>query len=156
MKGAPVEPGQHARVTPSQGLAGQRLQLSGAVVHVAYIQAQVVQRQRPQAVYFVQGNVTQVARLVMDGQHLARHHFNLPHTHHVQRRVGDPGDDAQGAYLLGGLARQSPVVRGHVVDGDDRQFVLRLALAQLRQNPFAVSRWHRPVGFAARVPALKQ
>ena len=104
----------------------------------------------------MQSHVTQVARLIVNGQHLARHHLNLPNAHHVQRRVGDPRDDPLGAYLLGRLARQCPVIRGHIVDGDHGQLVLGLALAQLRQYPLAVSRWHHAVGLAARVPALKQ
>ena len=104
----------------------------------------------------MRGQLRQMACFIMNGQHLARQQFHLAHAHHVQRRIGHPGDEAQRLDALGGLARQRAVGRGHVVDGDDGQFVLVCAAAQLAQKPVTVGGGHGAVFLAARVPALEQ
>ena len=104
----------------------------------------------------MQGHIRQMARLIMDCQHLARQHLDLSHTDHVQGWIGHPRNDAKRLDLAGSFAGQRAVFRWHVVDGNHRQPVLGLAFAQLAQNPVTVGLRYRYVLFAARIPALKQ
>ena len=126
------------------------------MVDVAHIQTQVVQRHAAAAVSFVVGNLGQVTRLVMHHQHLARHHLDLTHAHHPQRRIGDPWDDAQCLDVARGFPGQRSVFGWGVVNRNDGQVVVGLAFAQLAQDPVPVGLADLHIGLFASVPAPEQ